>query len=77
MQQMCGKAANSYPSTIKFVPECYKTQETWDKAVDTCTFLFNFAPEWYKTRETYHKVTSKGSFILTCCLGRYEAQKVW
>ena len=35
MQQMCGKAANSYPSTIKFVPECYKTQGTWDKAVDT------------------------------------------
>ena len=35
---MCGKAANSYLSTIIFVPECYKTQETCDKAVDTCSF---------------------------------------
>ena len=50
---MCGKAANSYLSTIKF------------------------APEWYKTQETYHKVASKGPFILKCCLGKYEAQKVW
>ena len=33
---MCNKAVNTYPSAIQFVPECYKTQEICDKAVNTC-----------------------------------------
>ena len=28
---MCGKVANTHFSTMKFVPECYKTQEMCDK----------------------------------------------
>ena len=28
---MCDKAVSTYPSTIKFVPGCYKTQEMCDK----------------------------------------------
>ena len=26
-QKLCDKAVNTYPSTIKFVPECFITQE--------------------------------------------------
>ena len=36
---MCDKDVSIYPSTIKFVPECYKTQEMCDKAVNRC-FLY-------------------------------------
>ena len=42
---MCNKAANTYPSTITFVPEHYNTQKMCDKAVNTCFFVFNFVPD--------------------------------
>ena len=37
---MCDKAVDDYPSTTQNVPECYKTQEMCNKAVNTCFFLF-------------------------------------
>ena len=30
------------PFAIEFVPECYKSQEICDKAVDTCPFVFRY-----------------------------------
>ena len=36
---MCDKAVNTHPSTIQFVPECYKTQEMFDKAVNSSVFV--------------------------------------
>ena len=42
---MCNEAVNTYPSTIPFVPEYYKTQEMCDKAVNTCFFLFESVPD--------------------------------
>ena len=30
---MCDKAVSTYPSTIKFVSDCFMTQEMCDKAV--------------------------------------------
>ena len=38
---MCNRATHSYPSTIPFVPEYYKTQEICDNTVNTlfCFFL--------------------------------------
>ena len=35
---MCYKAVDSYPSAIQFVIDWYKTQEMYDKEVDTCLF---------------------------------------
>ena len=35
-QNMCDKAANTYPSTIKFVPECLIIQEMCNKVVNRC-----------------------------------------
>ena len=37
---MCGKAVNTYPSTIKLVPEYLMTQKICNKAVNTCIFVF-------------------------------------
>ena len=36
---MSNKAVDTHPSTIKFVPECYKAQEMDDKAISRC-FLY-------------------------------------
>ena len=35
---MCDKAVDTYPSTMKFVPECFMTQEMCDKAVHNVFF---------------------------------------
>ena len=40
-----------YPSTIKFVPDWYKAQETCIRAVNTCSFVFNFVPNQFNTQE--------------------------
>ena len=33
---MCDKAVYTHPTTIKYVSECYKTQEVCNKAVHRC-----------------------------------------
>ena len=33
-QQICDKAVDTYPSTIKFVLECFMTQEICEKVVN-------------------------------------------
>ena len=36
---MCDKAVYTHPSTIKFAPDSYKTQEMCDKAIYRCLFV--------------------------------------
>ena len=36
---------------LKFVPECYKTQEICYKAVHRCFFISDSIPDQYKTQE--------------------------
>ena len=48
---MCGKAVDTHPSTIKFVPECYKTQEMCYKAVNRCFFGIDSISDWYETQK--------------------------
>ena len=38
---MSDKAVSTFPSTIKFVFDQFKTQEMCDKAVDTCPFVLD------------------------------------
>ena len=40
-----------YPSTIKFVPDWYKTQKMCIRVVNTCSFVFNFVPNGFNTQE--------------------------
>ena len=48
---MCDEVADYYPSTIQFVPECYKSQEMFNKFVNTCFFLSDSVPERYKAQK--------------------------
>ena len=59
------QAVGTHPSAIQFVSEDGKTQETFDKVVDTCPFVFTFVPDQYVTQEIYDKLVSKESFMLT------------
>ena len=41
-QKMYDETVSIHPSTIKFVPNQFKTQEMGNKAVDICFLAFNF-----------------------------------
>ena len=56
------KLSKTYSSTIKFVPECFMTQEICDIAVNRCVFVFDSIPDWYKTQEMCDRVVSEDSF---------------
>ena len=48
---MCNKFVITYPSTMQFFPDQFKTQEMCNKAVDTCLFAFGSVPDQYITQE--------------------------
>ena len=43
------KLFDTYPSTIKYVPDWCKTQEMCHRAVDRCPFVFDSVPVQFKT----------------------------
>ena len=53
---MCDKAVGTYPTTIKFVPECFMTQEMCDKSANICFLVFNSIPDRYKTQKMCGRV---------------------
>ena len=52
IQKICDKAVNTYPSTIQFVSDCYKTQEMCDEAFNKYFIEFIDVPDWYKTHKS-------------------------
>ena len=48
---MCDKAVDTHNSTVKYVLECYKSQEMCYEAVPRCFFVFDSVPDQYKTQE--------------------------
>ena len=72
---MCYKAISTYPSTIKFDPEFYKTQEMCNKAVNRC-FLFDSIPDRHKTQVMCGRFVSEDPFVIVYCPDHlYETQK--
>ena len=47
---MCDKAVDTHPSTIQFVPECYKIPKMCYKAVHRF-FVFDSIPDQYETQK--------------------------
>ena len=41
---MCIKPVSTYPSTLQFVPDRFKTKKMCDTAIDGCLFVFDFVP---------------------------------
>ena len=60
---MCDKVANTHSYTMKFVPECYKTQEMCDKDFNKRFLGFFYIPGQYKTHEMCDKISSDDGFF--------------
>ena len=41
---MCNKAVYNYSYALKFIPECYKMQEMYDKVANTHSSTIEFVP---------------------------------
>ena len=64
------KAFDTYPSTLKFGPECCKTKMMCNKAVNTSPFLYlNSVPNFYKMCNT---AVSENPHMLKYCLYKYK-----
>ena len=48
---MWDKAVYTFPSTLKFLPECYKAKEMCHRAVHSCFFVFDVILDKYQTEE--------------------------
>ena len=72
---MCIKAVDNYPSTIKYVPDWYKTQEICIRAVDDNPSTIKYVPDWIKIQEMCNKIISKNSFGLKYCPDKYITRK--
>ena len=75
-QKMCDKAFDNYPSTIKYVPEYYKTHELF-KAVHRCYFVFDSIPDQYKTREMCDFAVSLFPFLTVYCPNKQKTQRMY
>ena len=60
-RQINPRIANSNPG---YVPECFKTQEMCDKAVDIHLSVIQFVPEYFKTKVVCNKAFPKDYFML-------------
>ena len=57
-KQICDKDVDTHPSTIQFIPECYKTQEMCYLKQLIDFFVFDSIPGQYKIQEICDIVVS-------------------
>ena len=50
-QQICDKAVDNYPHSLKFAPDWYMTQKMCDKAVNIDHSTMQFVSDCYQTQE--------------------------
>ena len=74
-QKMCEKAVGTYSCTIKFFPECHKTQKMFNKAVNRCfLYLILFLID-IKLKQCV-TVVSEDAFLIVYCPNKYITQKM-
>ena len=57
-QIMCNQAVDNYAHNLEYVPR-NKSQEIYNKAVDTCSVVFHYVADRYKTQEMGDKVVDE------------------
>ena len=86
---MCIKAIN-YPSTIKYAPDWYKTQERCIraysfvfnsvpdryKAVDYNSYTLDLVSDWYKSKEMCNKAVNDYSIALEFVTDWYKSKEM-
>ena len=73
---MCNKAILKNGGTLEFVHERYKSQEMYDKAVNTCLFVFVSVPDRWKTQEMCNGVVFKDTLLLISCPKIHKSLKM-
>ena len=68
---MCDEAIDIYPSTIKWLLECFMAQGKCYKAVNRCFLDFHSIPDRYKAQEMCDGVVSEDLFLLVFYLNKY------
>ena len=63
---------DTYPSTTKFVPECFMTQGMCNKIVNGYFFVFGSIPNRYKTQEMCDRVVSEDPLLIVYCPDKYK-----
>ena len=53
------KAVDNYPNSLDVLPECYKTQNVCDKAVDSPLSAIQFVSEYNKAQEMCYNVVHR------------------
>ena len=73
---MSGKAVDTYPFTIKFVPESDKTPKMYYKDVHRYFFVFDSIPDQYEPQEICNIVVSSYPFLIVYCPDKYKTQRM-
>ena len=60
---------------MKFVSECYKTQEMCDKVFNKCFLVFIYISDEYKTQEKCDSFISEDPFAIRYALDQYKTQQ--
>ena len=68
------KLSNTYPSTIRFVPEFLMIQKMCGKAVNRCFFVFDSIPNQYKTQKMCSSIICEDPFSIRYDLDQYKTQ---
>ena len=70
---------------FRFIPDCYKNQKVWDKAIDNYSHALEFIPDWcntiyswcYKTQKMCDKAADWFlSFLINSVWDRYKSQEM-
>ena len=48
---MCNEAVRREPYSLKFVPDCFKTEEMCNQAVEEYPCLLQYVPNWFVTHQ--------------------------
>ena len=74
---MCDKSVNTYCSTMYlFLVGCCKTQEMWNKVVNTYYSSIQFVPDYYKAQDMFDKAANKCFLLFIYIPVRYTAQEM-
>ena len=72
----CDKALDTYPSTVRFFPESFMTQEMCDRAVIIWFFVFDSILDCCKTQEMCDRVASEDPPFVVYCPDKCKTQRM-
>ena len=76
-QEMCNEAVQSFPWTLVWVPDQYKTQEMCNKAVQRAPWVLVWVPAWLVTQEMCNEAVQSDPWMLEYVPDQYKTQEMY